>query len=578
MTPNIYFVQKNTKCLFSVICILFFAFFHQNNLAQTTQGLKIPDSIKNLNYDELYERYLASSSNINIELFYAKLYLAKAKLQSDTIRIVKGYSQIAATVAKSDIKTPLKYADSIIMLTKNNETKEYPGYGYLIKGMCLTNLGDYEGAINNYIKASHFAQKNNNKSQFFYVENEIGNLKLFWGNTEEALNIFKKQLTYLNENIDIFKDKNTPFFKVYYNLSNSYIVNNKLDSALHYASLGLKKGLKDKDSYNYYKFLSQTGEILFWQNDLKSAYDSISKAMPQEKSISSKFYNNYLLGAIFNKQNNSKKSFYHFKKADSIYNVTQDIVPEVRIVQEYFVKYYKDKNDIKNQLVYIDRLIYVDSIISSNQIKLNRNIYKKFDIPNLLIEKQQIISDLHKKQQINQYVIWCLSILTIFGVILIIKIYLKQYFLKKKIKKLINANNTQKDISKETSINLPDQLNDEILKKLTAFEKNYGFLKNDITLSSLAQDLQTNSNYLSKTINYQKKKNFSTYINDLRIEYCIQKINNNTKFRNFSIKAIADEIGFNNPESFSKAFYKKTNIYPSVFIKEIKKVYKKTSK
>ena len=37
------------------------------------------------------------------------------------------------------------------------------------------------------------------------------------------------------------------------------------------------------------------------------------------------------------------------------------------------------------------------------------------------------------------------------------------------------------------------------------------------------------------------------------------------------IKLSINEIGFNNTESFSKAFYRKTGIYPSYFIKEIEK-------
>ena len=94
---------------------------------------------------------------------------------------------------------------------------------------------------------------------------------------------------------------------------------------------------------------------------------------------------------------------------------------------------------------------------------------------------------------------------------------------------------------------------------------------NNITLANLAIDFNTNSRYLSKIINVNKGKNFSTYISDLRIDYSIEKLKTNEKFRKLAIKGIAFEIGFNNTESFSKAFYRKTGIYPSYFIKEIEK-------
>ncbi|WP_159025502.1 AraC family transcriptional regulator [Aquimarina sp. Aq78] len=42
-------------------------------------------------------------------------------------------------------------------------------------------------------------------------------------------------------------------------------------------------------------------------------------------------------------------------------------------------------------------------------------------------------------------------------------------------------------------------------------------------------------------------------------------------YRKYTVQAIAQEIGFNNSEAFSKAFYKKTGIYPSYFIKKLEK-------
>ena len=92
-------------------------------------------------------------------------------------------------------------------------------------------------------------------------------------------------------------------------------------------------------------------------------------------------------------------------------------------------------------------------------------------------------------------------------------------------------------------------------------------------MHNLSKSLSTNSNYLSKIINFYKGKNFSSYISDLRIDYCVEKLKTDEIFIKYSIKAIAFDIGFNNTESFSKAFYKKTGIYPSFFIKELEKHY-----
>lgn len=98
-----------------------------------------------------------------------------------------------------------------------------------------------------------------------------------------------------------------------------------------------------------------------------------------------------------------------------------------------------------------------------------------------------------------------------------------------------------------------------------------------INLNSLAKNMGTNSNYLSKIINFHKGDNFSTYLSDLRIEYTIEALQKQSKLREYTIKTIAHEVGFGNTESFTKAFYKKTGLYPSYFIKQLKKNNSKES-
>ena len=83
---------------------------------------------------------------------------------------------------------------------------------------------------------------------------------------------------------------------------------------------------------------------------------------------------------------------------------------------------------------------------------------------------------------------------------------------------------------------------------------------------------------MSKIINRYKDKSFSNYINYLRINYISSELKNNAELRKYTIVAIADEAGFNTAESFSKAFYKETGIYPSFFIKELNKINEKRSR
>jgi AraC-like DNA-binding protein len=79
----------------------------------------------------------------------------------------------------------------------------------------------------------------------------------------------------------------------------------------------------------------------------------------------------------------------------------------------------------------------------------------------------------------------------------------------------------------------------------------------------------SNSSYVSKVINHFKQKSFSQYINDLRIDFVVEQLKTNKTWRKYTIQALANEIGFSSPDSFTRAFYKKTGIKTSYFLKNL---------
>jgi AraC-like DNA-binding protein len=106
------------------------------------------------------------------------------------------------------------------------------------------------------------------------------------------------------------------------------------------------------------------------------------------------------------------------------------------------------------------------------------------------------------------------------------------------------------------NLNIPKDIIDSVLIGLALFEKKQHYISKKITLSLLAKRLNTNTNYLSKIINQYKGGSFSNYLSTLIIEYIINKLQKDATIRKFTIKAIADEAGFNNSEYFSKSFDK----------------------
>jgi AraC-like DNA-binding protein len=146
----------------------------------------------------------------------------------------------------------------------------------------------------------------------------------------------------------------------------------------------------------------------------------------------------------------------------------------------------------------------------------------------------------------------------------------KKILYKEKLEELIlkeelNFNPVSKtfDINEKTILLL--------LKKLEKFEKDKKYLKEKITLSKLSTDFDSNTKYLSKIISLYRNKGFVRYINDLKVDYLISLLHENKKTRNYTNKAMAEEVGFSTTERFVNAFFSKTGMSTSCFIKKIQK-------
>jgi AraC-like DNA-binding protein len=91
------------------------------------------------------------------------------------------------------------------------------------------------------------------------------------------------------------------------------------------------------------------------------------------------------------------------------------------------------------------------------------------------------------------------------------------------------------------------------------------FCDEDLSLNSLAGELEIGANQLSQIINENFNKNFNAYINEYRIEEA-KKILLDDRER--TIVSISYAVGFNSPARFYEWFYKMTEATPSRFRKK----------
>ncbi len=106
-------------------------------------------------------------------------------------------------------------------------------------------------------------------------------------------------------------------------------------------------------------------------------------------------------------------------------------------------------------------------------------------------------------------------------------------------------------------------------KLIDAMENDRLYLRSDLNLQSLSNELSTSPYHLSQVLNERLNQNFFDFVNRYRVEEA-KRLLSRSEARHLTILSIAHEVGFNNKASFNAAFKKHTGITPSHFRTSVK--------
>ena len=93
------------------------------------------------------------------------------------------------------------------------------------------------------------------------------------------------------------------------------------------------------------------------------------------------------------------------------------------------------------------------------------------------------------------------------------------------------------------------------------------YLNPRLSLSSMASQLNMNTNTLSQVINSGFGKNFNDFVNEYRVEAVKQVLKDDSK-QHLSLLGIAYDCGFNSKATFNRVFKKFTELSPSEYMKQ----------
>lgn len=533
------------------------------------------DSLAGLSLQNLEEKIIANREQPAAYTIYSNAFMNRAKAKKDSLQIAKGFYFLKNTF--NDFSKKLQYLDSAILYTKNLKNDSYPARFYLAKGTLFYYRNEFLKALDNYVLAEKAAK--NQQGLFYYdAKFNIGLLQRTIGDYESAEQTFLECLAF-----ETIPQKR---HNVQFQLSSIYYESGQYAKSTAMNQMGISETLNTEQLASYYHFVINEGINLSLSNQHMPAIDSIKKALPhlyKEDQLVGKFY----LGKSYHAIGKRKIALNFFKAIDTAFNNREDILLPLRNSYVYLIKDAKQKDDKVSQLYYMNQLLKLDSIHHTQYKELSQTIVKDYDIPQLIEEKERIIEDLQEDSEITNkklhYSIAMGILVSFLGVLLLFY----NYSLRQKYEKRFNAIVKQTTVAplKETiatpkitpedSIGLDNAAIEAILKKLALFEKEKQYLTNQISLHDVAKIVKTNSKYLSKIINSYKNKTFTNYINDLRVAYTIDRIQNDEMYKKYTIKAIAQEAGFTNSGAYLRAFYKKTGLKPSYFIKKVRAAQEK---
>lgn len=493
-------------------------------------------------------------------------HILKAKKEGDSIEIARAYYY--KTIIEAE-ELALRYADSIIFITRNSDHSSYPTIGYILKGGILYDHSKYENALKAYLTAYELSIEKGN------IENQISSsiavaaIRNINGQPHAAANLYSSTLRLLKEHTDL------PYYEVdylnlLYNLSLAHTRLNQLDSARYYQKKGLEYSIKTNNLDHQLDFNIQGAELDYYEGNLKSSKDTLLKFVSQFEG-NEKINKLYYLAKIAQKQSEEFQAIEYFSEIDSLLEQLGEPFSEIKDVYQQLIIHYNKQNDQEKEILYLEKLIFYDSVMVSDYQLISHQAQLAYDIPYLKHQRETAENRLQSKKRWNFY----LSLLSALSLLVIVILFFRNRNMNKKMDELIK-NPTIRTIKpspkKMTHIDsVPEEIRNDILSRLELFEVSDRFLDKELTMPILAKEFGTNSKYLSAIVNHYKKS-FPKYLKELRINKAAYRLTFDTSLLIHDATGIAEKFGFKSRDSFSTAFNDQMGFYPTKLVKKLRQL------
>ena len=118
----------------------------------------------------------------------------------------------------------------------------------------------------------------------------------------------------------------------------------------------------------------------------------------------------------------------------------------------------------------------------------------------------------------------------------------------------------EKEAAYRTLVNpqLMDEMKEKILEIIVMKKK---YKDKDYSAKKLAEELGTNTRYISAVVNVRFHMNYTSFVNKFRIEEAMT-ILTDKRYKDLNMEEVSDMVGFANRQSVYASFYKIMNMTP----------------
>jgi len=124
---------------------------------------------------------------------------------------------------------------------------------------------------------------------------------------------------------------------------------------------------------------------------------------------------------------------------------------------------------------------------------------------------------------------------------------------------------------KYSTSSLTGEKKEELFARLEKIMEAKIYTDNLLTKEKVAEQLGTNSTYLSQVINDRTGQSFTQYVNHYRITEAVRLLSNPAN--TLPLKAISAELGFNSMTTFYKHFEQAVGLTPRQYITRLRKLH-----